>query len=211
MINILIADDHAIVREGLKQIVAEESGMRVQGEAGNASELFKLLEQGEWSVVILDINMPGKSGLDSLKEIRQNHPDIPVLILSMYSEEQYGLRAIKAGAAGYLKKVSAPEELVKAIHKIVEGGRYISSELADKMAESIEFNHKLQPHETLSDREYQILCKIASGMTAEDIANELMISIHTFYSYRNRILEKMDMKSNVELTRYVLKNKLIEL
>ena len=129
----------------------------------------------------------------------------------MYSEEQYGLRAIKAGAAGYLKKVSAPEELVKAIHKIVEGGRYISSELADKMAESIEFNHKLQPHETLSDREYQILCKIASGMTAEDIANELMISIHTFYSYRNRILEKMDMKSNVELTRYVLKNKLIEL
>ena len=211
MINILIADDHAIVREGLKQIVAEESGMRVQGEAGNASELFKLLEQGEWSVVILDINMPGKSGLDSLKEIRQNHPDIPVLILSMYSEEQYGLRAIKAGAAGYLKKVSAPEELVKANHKIVEGGRYISSELADKMAESIEFNHKLQPHETLSDREYQILCKIASGMTAEDIANELMISIHTFYSYRNRILEKMDMKSNVELTRYVLKNKLIEL
>jgi two-component system invasion response regulator UvrY len=211
MINILIADDHAIVREGLKQIVAEESGMRVQGEAGNASELFKLLEQGEWSVVILDINMPGKSGLDSLKEIRQNHPDIPVLILSMYSEEQYGLRAIKAGAAGYLKKVSAPEELVQAIHKIVEGGRYISSELADKMAESIEFNHKLQPHETLSDREYQILCKIASGMTAEDIANELMISIHTFYSYRNRILEKMDMKSNVELTRYVLKNKLIEL
>ena len=211
MINILIADDHAIVREGLKQIVAEESGMRVQGEAGNASELFKLLEQGEWSVVILDINMPGKSGLDSLKEIRQNHPDIPVLILSMYSEEQYGLRAIKAGAAGYLKKVSAPEELVKAIHKIVEGGRYISSELADKMAESIEFNHRLQPHETLSDREYQILCKIASGMTAEDIANELMISIHTFYSYRNRILEKMDMKSNVELTRYVLKNKLIEL
>ncbi|HID39075.1 MAG TPA: response regulator transcription factor [Calditrichaeota bacterium] len=210
MIKILIADDHAIVREGLKQIVAEAGNMRVTGEAGNVKELFALLENDSWDVVVLDINMPGKSGLEALKEMQEKYQHLPVLILSMYGEDQYGLRAVKAGAAGYLKKVSAPEELVNAIHKIVNGGKYISSELAEKLANTYRKNEKEFPHEALSDREYQIMCKIAMGESAEKIAEQLYISIHTVYSYRNRILEKMKMKSNVELTRYAIRHKLIE-
>ncbi len=210
MIEILIADDHAIVREGLKQIVAEENDMRVLGEAGDAPQMFELLKKESWDIVILDINMPGKSGLEALKEIRVDYPKTPVLILSMYSEEQYGLRSLKAGAAGYLKKVSAPEELVKAIRKIVSGGKYISQGLAEKMAYNLETSHKVFAHETLSDREYTVMCRIASGLSAEKIADELSISVHTVYSYRSRILEKLDIKSNVELTRYALKNQLIE-
>ncbi|HGY57291.1 MAG TPA: response regulator transcription factor [Caldithrix abyssi] len=210
MIKILIADDHAIVREGLKQIVAEAGNMQVTGEAADAREMFALLEKDSWDVVVLDINMPGKSGLEALKEMQERYPQIPVLILSMYGEDQYGLRAIKAGAAGYLKKVSAPEELVNAIHKIVNGGKYISPELAEKLADTYRTEEKEFPHEALSDREYQIMCKIALGDSAEAIAEELCISIHTVYSYRNRILEKMKMKSNVELTRYAIRNKLIE-
>ncbi|MFC2088639.1 response regulator [Calditrichota bacterium] len=211
MIKILVADDHAIVREGLKQIVAEETDMQVTGEAEDSIQLFELLNHNDFSIVVLDVNMPGKSGLEALKEMRVNYPKTPVLILSMYSEDQYGLRAIKAGAAGFLKKVSAPEELVKAIRKIVAGGRYISSELAEKLADSLDKNGKMRAHESLSDREYLIMCQIGSGKTAENIADELSISIHTVYSYRNRIFEKMNLKSNVELTQYVIKNKLIEL
>jgi two-component system, NarL family, invasion response regulator UvrY len=210
MINIIIADDHAIVREGLKQIVAEEPGIKVIGEAEDASALFDLLKTKYPNIVILDINMPGKSGLEALKDLRKDYPKIPVLILSMYSEEQYGLRALKAGASGFLKKVSAPEELVKAIRKIVSGGKYISTELAEKLADNFEDNKKLMPHEHLSNRELQIMCEIGIGKTAEQIADDLSISIHTVYSYRNRILEKMKLKSNVELTQYVIKNKLIE-
>lgn len=211
MINILIADDHAIVREGLKQIVAEQSDMQVKGEAENYSELFHLLPEKDWDIIILDIHMPGKNGLEALKDVRQQYPDLPVLILSMYSEEQYGLRSIKAGACGFLEKVSAPDELVKAIQKIITGGKYISSQLVEQMANSLESNHESQLHESLSDRELQILCQIALGKSAEDIAKELIISVHTVYSYRNRILEKMKMKSNVELTQYAIQNKLINI
>ena len=210
MINILIADDHAIVREGLKQIVAEEPDIKVIGEAENANQVFELLQSKEINIIILDINMPGKSGLEALKDLRQDYPKIPVLILSMYSEEQYGLRAIKAGASGFLKKVSAPEELVKAIRKIFYGGKYISPELAEKLADTLEESRKALPHESLSNREFQIMCEIGRGKSAEEIADELSISIHTVYSYRNRILEKMNLKSNVEMTQYVIKNKLIE-
>jgi two-component system, NarL family, invasion response regulator UvrY len=210
MIKILIADDHAIVREGLKQIVAEDESMHVLGEAGSAAELFNLLDKEEWSIIILDINMPGKNGLEILKEIHTQRPAIPVLVLSMYSEEHYGLRAIKSGAAGYLQKISAPSELVKAILKVVNGGKYISPELAEKIANSFDLNHKLLPHEYLSDREFQIMCQISAGKTADQISKDLMISIHTVYSYRNRILEKMNMKSNIELTRYVMQNKLTD-
>ena len=210
MINILIADDHAIVREGLKQIVAEESGIKVVGEAEDAIELFELLKIKDTNIVILDINMPGKSGLEALKDMRKDYPKIPVLILSMYSEEQYGLRAIKAGASGFLKKVSAPEELVKAIRKIVAGGKYISSDLAEKLANTLEEHRNMLPHELLSNRELHIMCEIGNGKSADEIADDLSISIHTVYSYRNRILEKMKLKSNVELTQYVIKNKLIE-
>ena len=211
MIKILIADDHAIVREGLKQIVAEESDLKVTGEAANANELFELLEKDSWEIVVLDINMPGKSGLEALKEMKTRNIKVPVLILSMFSEDQYGLRAIKAGAAGYLKKVSAPTDLVSAIRKIVGGGKYISPTLAEKLADNFDANNKKVPHQNLSDREYQIMCFISLGKSAEEIAEELAISIHTVYSYRNRILEKMHLKSNVELTQYAIQNKLIEI
>lgn len=211
MIKILIADDHAIVREGLKQIVAEESDMKVTGEAANASELFELLDKDSWEIVVLDINMPGKSGLEALKDMKTRNIKVPVLILSMFSEDQYGLRAIKAGAAGYLKKVSAPTELVSAIRKIVGGGKYINPTLAEKLADNVDVNNKKALHQNLSDREYQIMCFISLGKSAEEIAEELVISIHTVYSYRNRILEKMHLKSNVELTQYAIQNKLIEL
>jgi DNA-binding NarL/FixJ family response regulator len=210
-IKILIADDHAIVREGLKQIVAEEKDIVVTGEAGNSEQLMQLLEKEKWSLVILDINMPGKSGLEALKDVKQLYPDLPVLILSMFSEDQYGIRAIKAGASGYLKKVSAPTELVTAIRKIVSGGKYINQPLAEKLAEKFGQKEKELPHDKLSDREYQIMCNIALGKTAEEIARDLLISINTVYTYRNRILEKMSMKSNVELTQYVLRNKLVEI
>ncbi len=211
MINILIADDHAIVREGLKQIVAEQNDMHVEGEAANYNELFQLLPQKNWNIVILDIHMPGKNGLEAIKDIRQQYPDLPVLILSMYSEEQYGLRSIKAGASGFLEKASAPDELVKAIQKIIAGEKYIGPRLVEQMAKSLESNHKSQVHESLSNRELQILCLIASGKSAEDIAKDLIISVHTVYSYRNRIFEKMKMKSNVELTQYAIQNNLIKL
>lgn len=209
-IKILIADDHAIVREGLKQIVAEEIDLIVAGEAENTYELMKLLKNHSWDIVVLDINMPGKNGLEALKDIKQIYPNLPVLILSMFSEDQYGLRAIKAGASGYLKKVSAPTELVNAIRKIVSGRKYINQQLAEKLADNLNTGKKESPHEKLSDREYQIMCSIASGKSAEEIAQDLSISINTVYSYRNRILEKMSMKSNVELTRYAIQNNLIE-
>lgn len=209
-IKIIIADDHAIVREGLKQIVAEEKDMLVCGEAENASDLMELLNKEQWSIVVLDINMPGKSGLEALKDIKQIYPNLPVLILSMFSEDQYGLRAIKAGASGYLKKVSAPTELVIAIRKIVSGRKYINSSLAEKLAENLGSGNNIFLHDKLSDREYQIMCNIALGKSAEEIAEELSLSINTIYTYRNRIFEKMSMKSNVELTQYAVQNKLIE-
>ena len=210
MIKILIADDHAIVREGLKQIVAEESDMKVTGEAGNADEVFEILKTNNFDIAILDINMPGKSGLDLLKDLKIQYPKLPVLILSMYGEEQYGIRALKAGALGYLRKVSAPNELVTAIRKIVSGGKYISQTLAEKLADAVDDSYNKLPHEILSDREFEVMCKIASGESAEKISDDLSISIHTFYTYRNRIFEKMNMKSNVELTQYVINNKLNE-
>jgi len=212
MINILIADDHAIVREGLKQIVAEEKDMCVSAEAKDGAELLEILriKKNNFSIIILDINMPGKNGLEVLKDIKSFYPDQPVLILSMFSEEQYGLRAIKAGADGYLKKVSAPGELVIAIRKIVSGNKYINEALAVKLALDVTHKSKPLPHETLSDREFQIMCMIAAGKSAEEISEELSISIHTVYSYRNRVFEKVNLKSNVELTQYVIQNKLID-
>ena len=209
--KILIADDHAIVREGLKQIVAEEQDMVVLSEAENVEKLMKLLEENFFNIIVLDINMPGKSGLDALKDIKQFYPDLPVLILSMYNEDLYGIRALKAGASGYLKKASAPDELVSAIRKIVTGKKYISPVLAEKLADTLTHSKGEALHENLSDREYEIMCSIAIGKSAEEIANELSLSINTVYSYRNRILEKMSMKSNVELTQYALQNKLIEI
>lgn len=210
-IKILIADDHAIVREGLKQIVAEEKDMIVAGEAENGEHLLQLLDKEDWHIVILDINMPDRNGLELLKDIKTRYSSLPVLILSMFSEEQYGIRAIKAGASGYLKKVSAPDELVKAIRKIVSGKKYITETLAEKLADNLGEPKTTLSHEKLSDREFEIMCSIAQGKSAEEIADELAISINTFYTYRNRILEKLSMKSNVEITQYAIRNGLIDL
>ncbi|MBU1099945.1 MAG: response regulator transcription factor [Bacteroidetes bacterium] len=210
MINIVMADDHAIVREGMKQIVSEEDDIKVVGEANDAEELFEVLRKVDCDIVILDLNMPGKTGLDALKDMKVEFPELPVLILSMYDEDQYGIRSLKAGASGYLRKVSAPDDLVLAIRKIVSGGKYISPALAESLANNIGSGKVMQPHEHLSDREYEVLCKIASGKTADEIAHEISISIHTVYSYRNRIMDKMQLKSNVELTQYAIQNKLLD-
>ena len=179
--KILIADDHAIVREGIKQVLAEDKNLKVSGEAATIKELFTLLDKDKWDIVILDINMPDKSGLEALKEIKNQYPHLPVLILSMYGEEQYGIRALKAGASGYLKKVSAPEELVKAVDKILNGGKYVSPALGEKLVEILVAEQDHVPHEKLSDRELQILCMIASGKSADKIAEELFLSVHTIY------------------------------
>jgi DNA-binding NarL/FixJ family response regulator len=209
MIKILIADDHAIVRDGLKLVLSEDNDMKVAGEASNANELYNLIEKENWDIIILDINMPGKSGLEALKDIKKKFPLLPVLILSMYDEEQYGLRAIKAGASGYLTKQSAANDLINAIRKIATGGKYISPALAEKLADSFVTTTKEKVHENLSDREYEVMVKIASGKSAEIIAEEMSISIHTVYSYRNRIMEKLKLKSNIEITHYAINQKMI--
>lgn len=210
-IKILIADDHAIVREGLKQIVAEEKDMIVCGEATDSKQLMHLLEKDKWDIVILDINMPGRNGLETLKDIKQLYPELPVLILTMFSEEQYGIRAIKSGASGYLKKVSAPDELVHAIRKIVTGRKYITETLAEKLAANLSEPKISSPHEKLSDREFEIMCSIAQGKSADEIAKDLSISVNTFYTYRNRILEKLSVKSNVAITQYAIRHKLTDI
>lgn len=210
MIEILIADDHSIVRSGLKHIVNEESDIRITGEAEDAAQLMELLRKKRFDVLVLDINMPGRSGMDILKDVREEFPAMPVLILSMYSEEQYGIRALKAGASGYVKKVSVPEELVKAIRKVHAGGKYISPRLAEMIAGELEPKNNSLPHESLSDREFQVMCLIASGSSIEEIGDKLSLSVNTIYTYRARIFDKMNIKSNVELTQYAIRNRLIE-
>ncbi len=212
MIRILIADDHAIVRQGLIQILAEESDMAVFGEATNASETLKNVHEQNWDIVILDITLPDRSGLDVLKELKNIRPRLPVLILSMHPEEQFAVRALKAGAAGYVTKESVPEELVKAIRKVLEGGKHVSPKLAEKLAVDLELKDesKRSLHEILSPREYQVMCMITSGKRIKDIAEELYLSVKTVSTHRTRILEKMKMKNNVELTRYVLKNRIVD-
>ncbi len=209
MLKILIADDHAIVRQGLKQIVTETSDMAVAGEASNGQELLNMIKENDYDVVVLDITMPGRDGMDVLKQLRIEKPDLPVLMLSIHPEEQYALRALRAGASGYLTKESAPDELVVAIQKVSRGGKYISSSLAEKLAFELEVGREQAPHETLSDREYHVMRMIASGKTVMEIAHELSLSEKTISTYRSRILEKMKMKNNAELTYYAIKNQLI--
>jgi two-component system invasion response regulator UvrY len=210
MIRILIADDHPIVRQGLKQILTEEPDVVVVGEAQNSQELLELVRKQDWDIVILDITMPGRGGIDVLKELKHERPKLPVLMLSVHPEDQYAVRALKAHASGYMTKDSAPEELVKAIRKILRGGKYISSTLAEKLAFDLETETEKPLHETLSDREHQVLLMIASGKTVSEIAEELSLSVKTIDTYRARILEKMKMKTNAELTHYAIKNKLVE-
>jgi len=207
--NIIIVDDHAVVRKGIKQILNDEGDITHIGEASNSEELFKQLYDLNWDIVILDITLPGRNGLDILFELKQKKPDIKVLILTMHPEEEIAIRALKTGASGYLNKDSVPGELNKAIRKIYEGGKYISSSLGEKLAMYFDKDLSRLPHEHLSGREFQILCLIASGHTLTGIAEELSISIKTVSTYRTRILEKMEMKSNVELTHYAIKHKLV--
>ncbi len=210
MIRILIADDHAIVREGLKQILSESPDMRVVAEASTGREVLENISNNDFDIVILDIGMPGRGGLDILKEVKSQNPKLPVLILSMYPEEQYAVRVLKSGASGYLTKESAPGELIKAIRQISQGKKYISASLAEKLAVDLEMSPDKPPHEILSDREYQVMCMIASGKTLKEIADGLSLSIKTISTYRSRILEKMNMKTNAELTHYAIKNRLVD-
>ena len=210
MLKVLIADDHPVVREGLKQIVTETQDMVVAGEANNGQEVLNKIREGDYDVIVLDITMPGRNGMDVLRQLRSERPRLPVLILSIHSEEQYALRALRAGASGYLTKESAPDELVVAIRKVSWGGKYISSSLAEKLAFKLEVGREQAPHETLSDREYQVMCRIASGKTVMEIAQELSLSEKTISTYRSRSLEKMKMKNHAELTYYAIKNQLVD-
>jgi two-component system invasion response regulator UvrY len=210
MIKILIADDHAIVREGLKQILAETLDMVVADEATTGNEVLEKVLENEYDVVILDISMPGRDGVDILKQLKGHNPRLPILVLSMHSEDQYAVRVLKAGAAGYMTKESAPEDLITAIRRIATGRKYISSSLAEKLAFDLERDSKKPSHETLSDREYQVMCMIASGKRAQEIAEELCLSVKTVSTYRARILEKMKMKNNAELMRYAIRYGLVD-
>ncbi|MDY6795724.1 MAG: response regulator transcription factor [Actinomycetota bacterium] len=210
MIEILIVDDHPIVRQGLKQVLAEEPDIRVFADVECAAELMERIGESHVDVVLLDIALPDRNGLDVLKDIKAVYPRLPVLILSMHPEDQYAIRALKAGAAGYINKKSAAEELVKAIRKAVAGGRYVSPTLAEKLAVGVGNDLNKPPHDQLSDREFQVLCMIASGKKYKDIAEELGLSVKTVGTYRLRLMEKMNMSSNVELIHYAIKHGLIE-
>jgi DNA-binding NarL/FixJ family response regulator len=208
MNKIIIVDDHPIFRFGLKQILNDEYDMEVVGEAENARQLYQLVKKIKWNLVILDITLPGENGIDILKELKYRFDKVSVLFLSNHPESQYAVRALKAGAAGYMTKEAAPRELVKAIRKIVSGGKYISASLAEKLANGLDIHVGKPDHEKLSDREFQVMCMLGSGKTVKAIAEELLLSVQTVSTYRFRILQKMNMKTTAEITRYVIENNL---
>ncbi|WP_377701545.1 response regulator [Pseudoduganella sp. UC29_71] len=210
LIKVFIADDHAIVREGLKQILADTRDIVVAGEAENGLDAVKLFRKSGCHVMLLDISMPDRSGIEVLKQVKKDKPELAVLMLSMHREDQYAIRSLKAGAAGYLTKQSAPKELVTAIRQVAGGLKYISPALAQELANHVGDDHEAPPHETLSDREYQTLTMIASGKTVGTIAKELSLSVKTVSEYRARLLAKMKLKNSAELTHYAIKNQLIE-
>ena len=209
MLRILIADDHAIIRKGLKQILFEEYPSAIIEEVNDAEEVIKKTISHEWDIIICDLSMPGRSGLDVVQQVKQNCPRLPVLILSIHPEEQYAIRVLKAGAAGYLSKDAATEELVQAVQRVLQGRKYVSAAIAEKMAAELDLDQTKPLYERLSDREFDVFKFIAAGKTVSDIAGQLSLSITTVSTYRARILAKLDMKSNAELTRYGLENKLI--
>lgn len=212
MIRVLIADDHAIVRSGLKQILTDSGSMTVVAEAENGLDAVQKVRAlaGGVDVVVLDISMPGMSGIDALRMIRDAAPKLPVLILSMYPEEQYAVRLIKSGASGYMTKETVPQELVDAIRKVAAGKKYISPSVAEMLAEEVGGGNSSLLHASLSDREYQVLIRLASGKTVSGIADEMALSVKTISTYRSRVLGKMRMKNNAELTHYVISHQLDE-
>lgn len=209
-IRVFIADDHAIVREGLKQILAEQRDIAVAGEAETGLDAVKLFRKSRCNVLLLDISLPDRNGIEVLKQIKQDKPELAVLMLSMHREDQYAIRALKAGAAGYLTKQSAPRELVTAIRQVAAGQRYVSAQLAQVLAAQVGADHEAAPHEGLSDREYQTLTMIASGKTVTEIAKDLSLSVKTVSEYRARLLSKMKLKTSAELTHYAIRNQLID-
>jgi two-component system, NarL family, invasion response regulator UvrY len=210
MIKILIADDHAIVRQGLRQIIADTIDMTVTGEATNGQDVLDMIERQPFDIIVLDLSMPGRGGLETLKMIHSLYPNLPVLILSMHPEEQYAVRVLKDGASGYLTKDSAPEELVNAIRRIASGRKYITETLAERLAEDLEHPADEQIHSTLSDREFQVMQMLASGLSVSDIAERLSLSVKTVSTFRKRVLIKMQLKNNAELIHYVVTNHLID-
>jgi DNA-binding NarL/FixJ family response regulator len=210
MIRILVADDHAVVREGIKQILAGLDDMVVEGEAGSGQEAVNKIIKGNYDLILLDISMPGRSGLEVLEEIKTLKPKLPVLILSMHPEEQYAVRMLRSGAAGYLTKASAPQELIHAIRKVSRGGKYVTASLAEKLAFELDIGADKPRHEKLSNREYQVMLMLAAGQSVSEVAEVLCLSAKTISTYRTRIMEKMDMKKNAELTLYAVKNSLLE-
>ena len=209
MIRVLIADDHAIVRKGLRLIAKEQASEIEVDEAENGQEVMEKIRQARYDVLVLDISMPGRNGLDILREVRHALPSLPVLILSMHPEEQYAIRMLKSGASGYLTKDCAPDQLVPAIQKIARGGKYVSDMLAERLLFSLTGEANRPPHELLSDREYSVLVLIGQGKTPTEIAEQLILSVKTVSTYRTRVLEKLNLQSTAELIRYVIENNLV--
>jgi DNA-binding NarL/FixJ family response regulator len=205
----LIADDHAVVRKGLVQILREEFPSAEVVEVANSQEVLEQTKEKVWDVILLDISMPGRNGIETLKQLRVNGVKAPVLMLSMHSEEQYAIRVLKAGASGFLNKESATEELLSAVHKVLSGRKYITASVAEKLAETMGERGVQAAHEMLSDREMQVMQCIASGKTVSEIADEISLSVNTISTYRSRILEKLGLKNNAEITRYALDNNLV--
>ena len=209
MIRILLADDHAIIRDGLRQIFAETGDLQVAGEAASGHEVLARVREADWDILLLDLSMPGKSGLELIKQIKTEKPRLPILVLSMHEPEQYAQRALRAGAAGYLNKDSAAAELVEAVRRVAAGGRYISAALAQLLAEQIGMDAAREPHERLSGREFQVFRLLAAGSTVGEIAERLHLSVNTVSTYRSRVLEKLGAANNAELMRYAAERRLV--
>jgi len=210
MIKILIADDHTLFRKGLKHILSEYPDLVVTDEASNGQEVLDKIWHNDYDMVLLDITMPGMTGLDALKQLKNDKPKLPVLVLSMHPEEQYAVRVIRAGASGYLRKESAPDELITAIQKISGGRKYITSSLAERLADNVESTAEKPLHDTLSDREFEVFRMIAAGKTIKQIAEALFLNARTISTYRSRILEKMQIKTNAELIHYAIKHQILD-
>jgi DNA-binding NarL/FixJ family response regulator len=210
MIKIIIADDHSVVRQGVRQIISDMPNMEVRDEAENGNDLFQKVLKNHYDIIILDIKMPGTNVIDLIKNIKAHKPHMPILVLSMYPEEQYAVRVLKSGASGYLTKESAPRDLVNAVQKIADGGKYISSKLAEQLADQLGDDGDKPIHETLSDREYQVFRMISSGKSVKGISDDLNLSEKTVSTYRSRVLQKMNLKNNAELTHYAFKHGLVD-
>lgn len=210
MIRVLVADDHTVVRRGVREVLEESEDIRVEGEASNAREVLEHVRKEAWDVVVLDINMPGRSGLELLEDLRGLRPRLPILILTIYSEDQFALRALKSGAAGYLTKEAVPERLVEAVRRVVQGGRYITPSLGERLATMVQSGFEGAPHDLLSEREFRVFRLLSGGRTVTQIAEAMNLSVKTISTYRARALEKLGLRNNAELTQYAIRNGLVE-